>query len=1293
MLPPRHEAVVPVAVPASHHRCVLIEPVAMTELGAAVGASLCRSDAAAVRICNPTERHVRLPAGTTVGTTTFAAFDDENEGTDLHSAAVAPTGTGRSRGLPPMAPPSGSADDIERSVREVNYGVTGGQRRRLEQHVRRHADVYTTRLGRSKSTTMIIPTGDAAPVFARNYRLSTAEKAAIDTEVTRLLGLGVVEAAASRWCSRLVLVPKKCGGLRVCCDWRAVNARLSESYSFPLPAVAECLEGLAGKRWFASLDLAHGYWQVPLADEASKDRTAFMDGRGRQWRFNVMGMGLRDSGSIFQQLVSSLVAHVPGAKVYCDDVLASSSTFDGLVDALDAIAGAFRAEGLTIKPEKSFLGFNELKYLGFIVGRHGVRLDPELTEKLRAKGRPTTLKEGQRLLGLLNWCRPGIVGFAERARPINDVVKPSIRWKKDTWGAAQDAALDDLISAVEAGVRLAHPTTNDQFVLYTDASAAATGAVLCQRRSEDGVERILPVAFESALNSEAESRYSPTELEAMAIIKAVKKFRPFLHGARPFEIVTDHRALEFITSDPNKSGRLARWYSSLLEFQYTVVHRKGAEMAFVDMLSRPPFPETWRAHTGVDALARPHELTGKQQCVHRAVGATTTEPVFDPAATKTAQHSDPLCTALQSTTALAAAPKHFQRFAKTRTFAQSASGMLVAVGPDGSERVVVPAAMRPAVLRAFHDDAGHPGTPATAAAVARSCAWPELHRDVVHYIRSCPGCKARFASSRGAHNTVGKLPSASRMGEAWFMDSIHAVQKGTGKPVLVITAVDAFTRWAETTVVASTKAETSFDEFLSTIRRRYGVPSCVITDDGPEFKAEFRRGVAAMGVKHHVTTAAARSSLRSHLGISPVERFHRTLWSRIALIAPTSVEDWKPYIAEATAAYNCARSSVSDTSPFEEMFSVAPRTAADAAWQLRSDEADTLRRVSEAVEARAAAAEARRSDVSGSRKSFNVGDLVWARLDLPRAHDVQPQGPRHKKQKHKTSEKLLFPFTPATVTAVSPHSTTTYTVRNEDTGRELSRSIHDLHDRYSRRELLMLWDCDPFEADFADPGDGTELAPAPPPDLVVRHTTRKCPRRGDIVLIGQAFANTGPAPELEPVAISGRVTRWDPATKRAAIEWCANADDERAPSSTVRMPATKCLGLSDTPHGTMPEDSWAFYDGPSTQDGAVLQRIVASKPRRQHDGAVLSMFRCRTGIARPRRRRMALPRRPHAGVASLRRQCPRHVRSIGRHVSVAFICSCSLFYSEAPEPFLRLVLYEASHRRPTRPNQQGPLDI
>ena len=153
--------------------------------------------------------------------------------------------------------------------------------------------------------------------------------------------------------------------------------------------------------------------------------------------------------------------------------------------------------------------------------------------------------------------------------------------------------------------------------------------------------------------------------------------------------------------------------------------------------------------------------------------------------------------------------------------------------------------------------------------------------------------------------------------------------------------------------------------------------------------------------------------------------------------------------------------------------------------------------------------------------------------------------------------------------------------------------------------------------DYSDPGDGVALGSATPPALITRTCTRTRPRAGDTVLVGQAFENSGPAAEPEPIAVAGRVKSWNAASKKARIEWHANADGDRERDSTIHMPASQCVGVSSTPHGALSEGKWAFYDGPDTRRGKVLQRVVASKPRRQHDGAVLNMFRCRQAAIGP----------------------------------------------------------------------------
>ena len=770
------------------------------------------------------------------------------------------------------------------------------------------------------------------------------------------------------------------------------------------------------------------------------------------------------------------------------------------------------------------------------------------------------------------------------------------------------------MKAIETNVRRAHPTRSGRFRLFTDASSAACGAVLTQERTVNGDTVFVPIAFESSLNSTTEQKYSPTELEAMAVVKALRKFRCFLHGTREFDIVTDHRALEFVTGDPNKSGRLARWHSSLAEYNYSIIHRPGNEMAFVDSLSRGPFAENARAHSQ-DALARPHDLTGKQRVLfstNPAIGAISVGDArrVDPARMAAAQRADALCSTIHARIdgAVAALPgKDLAKFASGLSFRRRADNVIVAEAASGAQRVLVPLQLRASVMEVVHDDAGHAGIAPTAAAAARSFVWPQMHRDIAHWVQSCSLCKARHATTRGEHARYGVLPQARRTGDVWFMDTIHAVQKESGRSVYVLSAVDAHTRWAETSVLTSTRAASCHDAFLESVTRRYGTPLAIVVDDGPEFKGDFRRRCETAGIDVHVTTAGTRSSLRKHYGISPVERFHRVLWDRLAFAAPTQVADWAPIVSAATAAYNCATGSVAKTSPYEEVFGESPRNAIDAMYRLPTDAGELLQRVHDAADARAAAATARSTNDAGSSKTYNVGDAVWFRADPPTS---RKEGNRNVS----ISDKLLFRFAPGTIETVSGHSPIAYGVRNNDTNRLVSRTVHDLHDRHSRTALLDEWHCNPFSPDHCDPGSGAAAPHAtrvlPPP--TVAHT-RNAPQVGWTILIMRSFAMDATLAEPLPIAVAARITHWNRNTRRATVSWLPNCDgvsDPHAPRQ-IRLPADKFLGSCTNSDCSSDAGEWARYTGPDLHGGPLLQSIVAQQPRRQHDGAMISMFRCR----------------------------------------------------------------------------------
>ena len=483
----------------------------------------------------------------------------------------------------------------------------------LREDVRQFPAVFSNTLRATHMAQMRIPTQPGCvPAYVRPRRQSRHEVSVLKTEIARLQRLGVVEPANSLWCSPMVLVSKKPlpdgspAGWRVVSDFRQVNDRLAHVESFPIPDIRDTLSSLEGKTIFSALDALHGYWSVPIQPE-DRHKTAFIVD-GEQFQYKRMGMGLSPSSAVFQRMMSAILAHIPNANAYIDDILIASSSLEEHREDLRNVLQSCQDAGISIKPAKCKFGFSHLKYLGYHISGSGTTVDDDTIQALREKPDPSNKKEAQRLLGLLTWARPFVVGFSALAKPIIEVAKPSHRWSDASWGHDQHRARRRIMQQLERRTMMAHPTTG-AYKLFTDASSVAVGAVLTQRQGQHWV----PIAFHSRLLNDTEQKYSVTELEALAVLDAVRKFRYYLHGPKPFEVITDHSALQYVQINPEKSEQLTRWRSALLEFNMKIVHRPGKELAFVDYLSRPPFPShgKWRkssSHHGFkDTLDSSHE--------------------------------------------------------------------------------------------------------------------------------------------------------------------------------------------------------------------------------------------------------------------------------------------------------------------------------------------------------------------------------------------------------------------------------------------------------------------------------------------------------------------------------------------------------------------------------------------------------------------------------------------------------------------------------------------------------------
>ena len=406
-------------------------------------------------------------------------------------------------------------------------------------------------------------------------------------QVQQMLTSGVICPSNSPWASPVVMVKKKEGSLRFSIDFWQLNAATIKD-AHPLPRIDDLLDALHRARWFSTLDLKSGYWQVPI-QERDKEKTAFRTSSGQLFEFNQVLFGLCNAPATFSRLMDHVLSglHWETCLFYLDDIILFAATWEEHLDRLRQVFERLRHAKLKLGAEKCTFAAKEVSYLGHLVTEEGLLPDPSLLAAIQEIHPPKNATEVRSFLGLAGYYRRYVRNFAAIAGPLHALTQKDAVFH---WGSECQDAFDRLKTLLTTSPITAFPDFSLPFRLYTDASTAGLGAILAQVR--EGKERIICCA--SCSLNQAEKAYPATKLECLAIVWAVAKFRPYLMSM-PFEVYTDHYALQWLKTMRTGSALLHRWSAALEEYDFTVKHRPGKSQMHVDNLSRlpvdPPPPE------------------------------------------------------------------------------------------------------------------------------------------------------------------------------------------------------------------------------------------------------------------------------------------------------------------------------------------------------------------------------------------------------------------------------------------------------------------------------------------------------------------------------------------------------------------------------------------------------------------------------------------------------------------------------------------------------------------------------
>ncbi|KAL0293482.1 UNVERIFIED_CONTAM: Transposon Tf2-12 polyprotein [Sesamum radiatum] len=629
-----------------------------------------------------------------------------------------------------------------------------------------------------------------------------------------------------------------------------------------------CFDRLSQAKYFTKIDLRSGYWQVRIK-EGDEAKTTVVTRYGA-FEFLVMPFGLTNAPATFCTLMNQVLHGFLDefVVVYLDDIVIYSRTLAEHVEHLRQVLARLREYELYAKVSKCSFAQETISFLGHIVERGCIRMDPKKVQAIEEWQPPSDVHDLRSFLGLANYYRCFVKDYSKIARPMTDLLKKTEAWN---WTPQCQVSFDDLKRAMVTDPVLALPDMSKPFVVETDASDFALGGVLM----EDGH----PVAFESRKLKDAERRYSAHEKELLAVVHCLRLWRHYLLGS-PFVVKTDNTAVSHFMMQPKLTSRQARWQELLSEFHFVLEYRAGS------------------SNHVADALSRRADLASLVSVAALSSSAVATS-IRD-----RARELLPKDSAAQGLV-------HLVEQGKARQFWLD-DGLLMTKG----NRLYIPKGgdLRKSLISECHDTlwAGHQGEERTYALVQRAYYWPQMRNDVETYVRTCLICQQDKADHQKKAGLLQPLPIPTRPWESVSMDYISGLPK-VGDLGSIIVVVDRLSKYA--TFIAAPKhvtAEGTAHLFFKHIVKYWGLPKDIVSDRDSRFTGVFWTELFKI-----LGSKLSMSSSYHPQSDGQTERFNSMLEEYLRHFVRGTQKDWVKLLDVAQLCFNAQKSSSTNKSAFE----------------------------------------------------------------------------------------------------------------------------------------------------------------------------------------------------------------------------------------------------------------------------------------------------------------------------------------------------------------------------------------
>ncbi|KAL0554363.1 hypothetical protein IC582_008282 [Cucumis melo] len=799
------------------------------------------------------------------------------------------------------------------------------------------------------------------PISRAPYRMAPAELKELKVQLQELLDKGFIRPSVSPWGAPVLFVKKKDGSMRLCIDYRELN-KVTVKNTYPLPRIDDLFDQLQGATVFSKIDLRSGYHQLRIKDE-DVPKTAFRSRYGH-YEFIVMSFGLTNAPTVFMDLMNRVFREFLDTFVivFIDDILIYSKTEAEHEEHLRMVLQTLRDNKLYAKFSKCEFWLKQVSFLGHVVSKAGVSVDPAKIEAVTGWTRPSTVSEVRSFLGLAGYYRRFVKNFSRIATPLTQLTR---RGAPFVWSKACEDSFQNLKQKLVTAPVLTVPDGSGSFVIYSDASKKGLGCVLMQQGKV--------VAYASRQLKSHEQNYPTHDLELAAVVFALKIWRHYLYGEK-IQIFTDHKSLKYFFTQKELNMRQRRWLELVKDYDCEILYHPGKPNVVADALSRkvslsaalitrqtPLHRDLERAEIAVSVGAVTMQLA------QLTVQPTLRQRIID------AQSSDPY---LVEKRGLAEA-------GQTAEFSLSSDGGLLF-----ERRLCVPSdsAVKTELLSEAHSSpfSMHPGNTKMYQDLKRVYWWRNMKREVAEFVSRCLVCQQVKAPRQKPAGLLQPLSIPEWKWENVSMDFITGLPRTLRGFTVIWVVVDRLTKSAHFVPGKSTYTASKWAQlYMSEIVRLHGVPVSIVSDRDARFTSKFWKGLqTAMGSRLDFSTAFHPQT------DGQTERLNQVLEDMLRACALEFPGSWDSHLHLMEFAYNNSYQATIGMAPFEALYGKCCRSP--VCWgevgEQRLMGPELVQSTNEAIQkirSRMHTAQSRQKSYADVRRKdleFEVGDKVFLKV-------------------------------------------------------------------------------------------------------------------------------------------------------------------------------------------------------------------------------------------------------------------------------------------------------------------------